>query len=88
MCIYSRAHLGYPILRTGLGISFVMQGILYHFRPYLGIFRANSLFWDTFLFEGRAGVYTSIVHQTARVQRGCKPLVGLKGAKLPEPLHF
>ena len=40
-------------MRAGQGICVLKQSILSHFRPLLGISRANGLFKDTFLFEGR-----------------------------------
>ena len=40
-------------VRAGQGIWILRQGILGHFRPLWGIFGANSLFKDTFPFEGR-----------------------------------
>ena len=40
-------------MRVGQRISKLRQGILVHFRPLQGIFGANSLFKESFLFEGR-----------------------------------
>ena len=49
----SSLHRGASRMRAGQGIWILKQGILGHFRPLLGIFGANGLFKDTFLFEGR-----------------------------------
>ena len=41
------------MVRAGQGLWILRQGILGHFRPLWSIFGANSLFKDTFPFEGR-----------------------------------
>ena len=40
-------------MRTGQEIGILKQGILGRLRPLQVIFRANVLFKETFLFEGR-----------------------------------